>query len=157
MQSDEDTLFTIPKEILEGALADDISSITNDDNILCIITDVINIACKDYTQHWKPHNTDYHNYYCRSYGSSHQYQNHSFHTFRSSVCGTYGQGCLSCTLVAEVYQKEKEFQPSQRDMWKLQASTIPTTNFPYSKTPKIDILELNIKEDSNHTYIWTTE
>jgi len=66
MQSDQDTLSTIPKEILDGyefnphsqvvehdqlngyhhisATADDTSSITNDDNIPFIITDIVNDA-----------------------------------------------------------------------------------------------------------------
>ena len=67
MQSDEDTLSTIPEEIFDGyefdphshivehdqlngyhnisAPAEDTSSVTNDDNIPAIITDVVNDAC----------------------------------------------------------------------------------------------------------------
>jgi len=70
MQSDEDTLSTIPEGIFEGyefdphpyvvehvqlngyyhisAPADDTSSVTNDDNIPAIITDVVNDAWKHY-------------------------------------------------------------------------------------------------------------
>jgi len=137
MQSDEDTLSTIPEEIFDGyefnphphavehdqlkgyhqisAPADDTSSVTNDDNIPAIITDVVNEAWEHYKQHRKQHNTDCHDYYCRSHGSSHQNGNRYFPTTRCSVCGTYGHVCLDCTLAEAVYQKEKEFQSSQRD------------------------------------------
>jgi len=93
MQSDEDTLSTITKEIFDGyefdphpnvvehvqlnryhhisAPADDTSSIIHDDNIPAIITDVVNDAWEHYKQHWKQPNTDCHDYYCCSHGSSH--------------------------------------------------------------------------------------
>jgi len=131
MQSDEDTLSTIPEEIFDGyefdphphvvehdqlngyhhisAPADDTSSVTNDDNIPAIVTDVVNNAWEHYKQYRKQHNTDCHDYYCRSHGSSHQNGNRYFPTTRCSVCGTYGHGCLDCTLAEAVYQKEKEF------------------------------------------------
>ena len=73
MQSDEDTLSTIPEEIFDGyesdphphvvehdqlhgyhhisAPADDTSSVTNHDNIPAIITDVVNDACEHFKQH----------------------------------------------------------------------------------------------------------
>jgi len=131
MQSDEDTLSTIPEEIFAGfdfdpdlhvvehdqlngyhnisAPADDTSSVTNDDNIPAIITDVVNDAWENYKQHRKQHNTDCHDYYRRSHGSSHQNGNRYFPTTRCSVCRTYRYGCLDCTLAEAGYQKEKEF------------------------------------------------
>jgi len=179
MQSDEDTLSTIPEEIFDGyefdphppvmehdqltsyhhisAPADDTSSVTNDNNILAIITDVINDAWEQYKQHRKQHNTDCHNYSCRSHGSSHQNGNRYFPATRYSICGTYGHGCLDCTLVEAVYQKEKEFQSSQRDSWKLKAATIPPNNTPSSETPDIDIPDFNVKEAPNRTHMWSAE
>jgi len=93
MQSDEDTLSTIPEEIFDryefnphthvvehdqlngyhhvSAPPNDTSLVTNDDNIPAIIKDVVNDARKHYNQHRKQHNMDCHNYYCRSYGISH--------------------------------------------------------------------------------------
>jgi len=93
MQSDEDTLSTIPEEIFDrykfdphpyvfehdqlngyyhiSATADDTSSVTNDNNIPAIITDVVNDAWEHYKQHQKQPNTDYHDYYCCLPGSSH--------------------------------------------------------------------------------------
>jgi len=59
--------------------------------------------------------------------------------------------------VEAVYQKEKEFQSSQRDSWKLKATTIPPCNTPSSETPDIDIPELNIKEAPSRTHMWTAE
>jgi len=134
MQSDEDNLSTIPEEIFDGyefdphphvveqgqlnryhyvsAPADDTSSVTNDDNIPAIITDVFNYAWENYKQNRKQHNTDCYDYYCRPYCSSHQNGNRYFPTTRCSVCGTYGHGCLDCTLAEAVCQKEKEFQSS---------------------------------------------
>jgi len=56
-----------------------------------------------------------------------------------------------------VYQKEKDFQSSQRDSWKLKATTIPPNNTPSSETPDIDIPELDIKEAPNRTQMWTAE
>jgi len=75
MQSDEDTLSTIPEEFFDGyefdphphvaehdqlngyhhisAPADDTSSVTNDHNITAIITDVVNDAGEHYKQHRK--------------------------------------------------------------------------------------------------------
>jgi len=131
IQSDEDTLPTIPEEIFDGhefdlqhhvvehdqlnsyhhvsAAADDSSEVTNDDNIPAIITDVVNDGWEHYKQHWKQHNTNCHDYYCRSHGRSYQNVNRYFPTTRCSVCGNYGYGCLDCTLAEAVYQKEKEF------------------------------------------------
>jgi len=82
MQSDEDTLSTISEEIFDGyefdphphvvehdqlngyhhisAPADDASSVTNDNNIPAIITDVVNNAWEHYKQHRNQHNTDCH-------------------------------------------------------------------------------------------------
>jgi len=179
MQNDEDTLSTIPEEIFDryefdphphivehdqlngyhhiSAPADDTSSVTNDDIIPAIITDVINDAWEHYKQHRKQHNTDCHDYYCCSHGSSPQNGNHYFPTTRCSVCGTYGHGCLDCTLAEAVYQKKKEFQSSQRDSWNLKAPTIPPNNTPSSETPDIDIPELNVKEAPNRTYMWSAE
>jgi len=132
MQSDTDTLSTIPEVILDGyefhlhphlveqdqlngcyhisAPADDKSSFCNNDNIPTIIIDIINDAWENYKPDRKQHNTDCHDYYCDSYSSSNQNGNRYFPTTRSSVCGTYGYGCLDCTLVVPGYQKEKEFQ-----------------------------------------------
>jgi len=157
MQTDEDTLSTIPAEIFYGTPADDTSSVTNDDNNLVIITDVVNNAWEHFKQHRKQHNTDCHDYYCRSHGSSHQNGNRYFPTTRCSVYRTYGHGCLDCTLVKAVYQKEKEFQLSQRDSWKLKATTIPPNNTPSSETPDIDIPELNINEAPNRTHMWSAK
>jgi len=179
MQSDEDTLSTIPEEMFDGyefnphphvvehdqlngyhhirATADDTSSVTNDDNIPAIITDVVNDAWEHYKQHRKQLNTDCNDYYCRSHGSSHHNGNRYFPTTRCSVCGTYGHGCLNCTLAEAVYQKEKDFQSSQRDSWKLKATTIPPNNTHSSDTPDIDIPELNIKEAPNGTHMWSAE
>jgi len=109
MQSDEDTLSTIPKEIFDGAPANDTCSVTNDDNIPAIITDVVNDAWEHYKQHRKQHNTACHDYYCHSHSSTHQNRNRYFSTTSCSVCGTCGHGCLDCTLAEAVYQKEKEF------------------------------------------------
>jgi len=39
----------------------------------------------------------------------------------------------------------------------LKAPTIPPNNTPYSKTPDIDIAELNIKEAPNRIHMWTAE
>jgi len=39
----------------------------------------------------------------------------------------------------------------------LKATTISPNNTPSSKTPDIDILELNIKEALNYTHMWTAE
>jgi len=128
MLLDEDTLSTIPEEIFDGAPADDTSSVPNDDNIPVIITDVVNDAWEQYKQHQKEHNMDCHDYYFRSHGISHQNGNRYFPTTRCTICGTYRHGCLDCTLAEAVYQKEKEFQSSQRDSWKLQATTIPPNN-----------------------------
>jgi len=157
MQSDEDTLSTIPEEIFDGTPADDSPFITNDHNIPAIITDVVHNAWEHYKQHRKHHNTDCHDYYCRSHRSSHQNGNPYCATTRYSVCGTYGHGCLDCTLAEAVYQKEKEFQSSQRDSGKLKATTIPPNNTPSSETPDYDIPELNIKEAPNRTYMWSAE
>jgi len=93
MQSAEDTLSTIPEEIFDGyefdphphvveheqfngyhhisAPADDTSSFTNEDNIPAIISDIVNDAWEHYKQHRKQHNTDCHEHYCCSHGSSH--------------------------------------------------------------------------------------
>jgi len=136
-QSDEDTLSNIPEEILDGykfdphfhvveqdqlnayhhisAPTDVTSSITKDDNISAIITNIINDAWEHYKQHRSQHNMDCHDYSYRLHGSSHQIGNRCFPTTRYSVWGTYGDGCLDCTLVEAVYQKEKEFQSSQGD------------------------------------------
>jgi len=64
---------------------------------------------------------------------------------------------LDCTLAEAVYQKEKEFQSSQRDSWKLKATTIPPNNTPSYETPDVDIPELNIKEAPNSTHMWSAE
>jgi len=179
MQSDEHALSTIPEEIFDeykfdphphvveheqlngyyhiSAPTDDTSSVTNDDNIPAIITDVVNDAWEHYKQHRKQHNMDCHDYYCRSYGSSHQNGNRYFPTTRCSLYGTYRHGCLDCTLVEAVYQKEKEFQSIQQDSWKLKATTIPPNNTPSSETPDIDIPELNIKEAPNPTHMCSAE
>jgi len=135
MQLDEDTLSTIHEEIFDGyefdphphvvehdqlnsyhhisVPANDNSSVTNDNNIPAIITDVFNDAWDHYKQHRKQHNMDCHDYYGRLHGSSHQNRNCFFPTTRCSVCRIYGHGCLDCTLAEAVYQKEKEFQSSQ--------------------------------------------
>jgi len=134
MHSDEDTLSSIPKEMFAGyefephhyvakhdqlngyhhisTPSDDTSSVTNNDNIPAIITDVVNKAWEYYRQHRKQHNADCQDYYCRSNGSSYQNGFRYFPTTRCSVCGTYGHGCLDYTLVDAVYQEEKEFQSS---------------------------------------------
>jgi len=39
----------------------------------------------------------------------------------------------------------------------LKGTTIPPNNTPSSKTPDIDIPELNIKEDPNRTHMWSAE
>jgi len=52
---------------------------------------------------------------------------------------------------------EQEFQSSQRDSWKLKATTIPPNNTPSSETPDIDIPEVNIKEAPNRTHMWYAE
>jgi len=179
MQSDKHTLSTIPKEIFDGyefdpphhvvehdllngyyhisTPADDTYSITNDDNSLAIIIDVVNDAWEHYKQHRKQHNTDCHAYYCCWHGSSHQNGNRYFPTTRCSIGGTYGHGCLNCTLVKAGYQKEKEFQSSQQDSWKLKATTIPPNNIPSSETSNIDIPDLNIKESPNRSHMWSVE
>jgi len=179
MQSDRDTLPTILEEIFDenefdphpqvvnhdqlkgyhpiSAPADYTYSVTNDENIPAIFRDVVNDAWEHYKQHRKQHNTDCHDYYCRSHGSSHPNWNRYFPTTRCSVCGTYGHGCLDCKLAEAVYQKEKEIQSSQRDSWKLKATTIPPNNTPSSETPYIDIPELNIQEAPNHTHMWSAE
>jgi len=135
MHSDEDTLSTIPEEIFDryefdphphvvehnklngyhhiSAPADDTSSVTNNDNIPAIVTDGVKEAWEHYKQHRKQHNTECHDYYCRSHGRSHQNGNPYFPTPRCSVCGTYRYRCLDFTLVQAVYQKEMEFQSSQ--------------------------------------------
>jgi len=100
---------------------------------------------------------DCHDYYCPSHGSSHQNGNRYFPTTRCSVCGTYGHGCLDCTLAEAVYWKEKEFQSSQGDSRKLKATTIPPNNTPSSETPDIDIPEVNVKEASNRTCMWSAD
>jgi len=64
---------------------------------------------------------------------------------------------LDCTLAEAVYQKEKEFQSSQRDSGKLKATTIPPNNTLSSETPEIDIPELNLKEAPNRTHMWSAE
>jgi len=64
---------------------------------------------------------------------------------------------LDCTLTEAVYQKEKKFQSSQRDSWKLKATTIPYNNTPSSETADIDIPELNLKEAPNPTHMWSAE
>jgi len=137
MQSDKETLSTIPEEISDGyeldphshiieqdqlngyhhisPPADDSSSVTNNDNIPANITDVINDACEYHKQYRKQHNTDCYDYYYPLQGSSHQNGNRYFPTTRSSDCGTYRHRCLDCTLAEAVYQKEKEIQLSQRD------------------------------------------
>ena len=129
------SIYSIPTEIFDGyefdlhpqvveynqlndchqisAPANDTSSITNDNNIPAIITDIVNDAWEQYEQHRKQHNTDYHDYYCRSHGSLHQKGNRYFPLTRCSVCGNYGHGCLDGTLVEAVYQKEKEFESYQ--------------------------------------------
>jgi len=175
MQSDEDTLSTIPEEIFDGykfdphphvverdelngynhisTPADNTSSVTKYDNIHAIITDVVNDACEPYKQPGKQNNTDYHDYYCRSHGSSHQNGNCYFPTTKCSLCGTYGHGCLDYTLAEAVFPKEKDFQSSQQDSWKLKATTIPPNNTPSSETSDIDSPEPNIKEAPNYTYM----
>jgi len=138
-----------------SAPADDASSVTNDNNNPAIITDLVNNAWEYYKQHRKQHNTDCHHYYCHSYGSLHHNGNRYFATTRCSVCGPYRHGCLDCTLVKAVYQKEKEFQSGQRDSGKLKPTTMPPNNTHSSETPDIDIPKLNIKEATNLTYIWS--
>jgi len=64
---------------------------------------------------------------------------------------------LDCTLAEAVYQKEKEFQSSQRDSWKWKTTTIPPNNTPSSETPDINIPEINIKEAPNRTHMWSAE
>jgi len=51
MQSDKDTLSTIPEEIFVVAPVEDTSSVTNDDDIPAIITDVVNDAWEHNKQH----------------------------------------------------------------------------------------------------------
>jgi len=48
IQLNEDTLSTIPEEIFDSTPADDISSVTTDNNILSIITDIVNKAWEHY-------------------------------------------------------------------------------------------------------------
>jgi len=82
MQSDENTISTIPEVIFVGyefdphphvvehyplngyhhisAIIDDTFSVTNDDNIPAIMTDDVNDVWKYYKQHRKQHNTDCH-------------------------------------------------------------------------------------------------
>jgi len=179
MQSYKDTLSTIPEEIFDGyefnphphivehvqlngchhisAHADDTSSITNDDNIPAIIINVVNNAWEHYKQPRKQHDTNFYDYYCRSHGSSPQNGNRYVPTTRCPLCHIYRHGYLDCTLAEAVYQKEKEFQSSQRDSWKLKASTIPPNYTPSSETPDIEVPELNIKEAPYHTYMWFAE
>ena len=157
MQPDKDTLSTIPEEIFNGAPADDTSSVTNDDTIPAIITDFVNDGWKHYKQHRNQHDKDCHDYYCRLQGSSHQNGNRYFPTTRCSVCGTYGHRCLDCNLAEAVYQKEKEFQSSQGDLWKLKATSNPPNNTPSFETPDIDIPKLNLKEAPNRTCMWSAE
>jgi len=179
MQSDANTLFTIPEEIFDGCEfdphsyvvehdqlngyhhvstpTDGTSSVHNDDNIPAIITDVVNDAWDHYKQHRKQYNTDGNGYYCRPHCNSHQNGNRYFPTTRCSICGTYGHGRLDCTVAEAVYQKEKEFQSSQRDSWNLKATTIPPNNTPSSETTDIDIPELNIKDAPNRTHMWSAE
>jgi len=179
MQSDEDILSTISQEIFDGyefdphqyivehdqlngyhhisVPSDDASSVTNDDNIPTIITDSVNDAWEYYKQHRKQHNTDCHDYNCRSHGSLYQNGNRNFPTTRCSVCRTYRHGYLDCTLAEAVYQKKQEFQSSQRYSWKLKATTIPPNHAPSSETPDIDITKLNIKEAPNPTPMWSAE
>jgi len=64
---------------------------------------------------------------------------------------------LDAQFAEAVYQKEKEFQSSQRDSWKLKATTIPPKNTPSSETPDIDIHGFNIKETPNRTHMWSAE
>jgi len=87
MQSDKNTLSTIPEEILDGygfdphpyivehallngyhhisSPAEDTSSVTNNDNIPPIIMDVVNDAWEFYKKYRKQHNMDCYDYYCR--------------------------------------------------------------------------------------------
>jgi len=82
MESDEDTLSTIHEEVFDGyefnphpqvveydqlngyhhisGPADDTFSVTNDEEIPAIFTDVVNHAWQYYKQHRKQHNTDCH-------------------------------------------------------------------------------------------------
>jgi len=62
---------------------------------------------------------------------------------------------LDCTLAEAVFQKEKEFQSSQADSWKLRATSIPPNNT--TETPDIDIPELIIKEPPNRNHMWFAE
>jgi len=150
MQSDEYTFSTIPEEMFNGyefdphshvvehdqlkgyfhisTSADNNSSITNDDNIPSIITNVVNDAWEYYKQHRKKHNTDYHDYYCCSYGSSHQNRNVYFPTTRSSVCRTYWHGYLDFTLAEAVYQKGRNSSRVNENHgnWKLPLSLLTT-------------------------------
>jgi len=64
---------------------------------------------------------------------------------------------LDSTLAEAVYQKEKEFQSSPRDSWKLKVTTIPPNNTLSSETPDIDIPEFNIKEAPNRTHMWSAK
>ena len=83
MQSDEDSLCSIPEEIFTGCefnphhhifkhdqlngyhhistTAHDSSSVTDNDNIPAIITNIVNDAWIWYKQHRKEYNTDFHN------------------------------------------------------------------------------------------------
>jgi len=131
MQSDEDTLCTIPKETFDvyefdphlhgieqhqlnayyhmSVPAGDPYSITNNDNIPAVITDIVNDFWENYIPHSEQNKLHCHDYYCHSHGSSHQNGNSYYPTSRSLVYGTYGHGCLDYTQAGAVYQIEKEF------------------------------------------------
>jgi len=64
---------------------------------------------------------------------------------------------LDCTLAEALYQKEKEFQSSQRDSWKLKATTIPPNNTHSTETPDNEIPEFNINEAPYRTHMWAAE
>jgi len=104
------------------------SSVTHDDNIPAIITDVVNDGWEHYKEHRKQHYTDCHDYYCRSHGSLHQNGTCYFSTTWCLIYGTYEHGWWDCTLAEAVYEKEKEFQSrSENDgNWKLPLSLLTT-------------------------------
>jgi len=128
IQWDKDSVSTIPKDILDGyefdphphiveqdqlngychisTPADATSSVTNDDNIPAIITDIVNDAWEPCKQFCKQHNMDCHNYYYRLHGSMHQNGHWYFPTTRYSICRRYRHGYLDYTLAEAVLLEE---------------------------------------------------
>jgi len=140
MQFDKDTLSTIPEVIFDGYEFDPHPHVVEQDQL------------KGYHHISNPEDDT-----CSV--TNDENIDRYFSSTRCSVCGTYGNECFECTLAEAVYQKEKQFQLSKRDSWKLKATTTTPNNTPSSdsETPDIDIPELNIKEAPNDTHMWPTE